>query len=360
MTTAMNTAMKYVVAWFALPGLVLLFVVIVSASAPTPNPTTCPGSTPPQSPPIAGVAGSPWRSATASSAGIDAGQREVAAEIVTAVRAFPPTADKPEAAVIALATARQESGLHNLTYGDRDSLGVFQQRPSQGWGTPAQIMDVAHATTSFLQRLVAVPGWETRTVTDVAATIQRPAAAYRDLYQQWVPLAQQLTVALWAQSVALLPTEAVAGCSDGPPILQPPSSAGSNGPSGSSGSMLLARAQSWVDEQVPYSQSNEHTNAFGTYRQDCSGYVSMAWGLDRSFTTYDLPSIAHPIAKDDLRGGDILLKAGHTLLFDQWADASHTSYWAYEEQHQGTVAIHHVVPYPYWPGQGDFSPYRKN
>ena len=65
----------------------------------------------------------------------DAEQISVAKQVVAAVRAFPPTADKPHAAVIALATARQESGIRNLDYGDRDSLGVFQQRPSQGWGT---------------------------------------------------------------------------------------------------------------------------------------------------------------------------------------------------------------------------------
>lgn len=78
---------------------------------------------------------------------LDAEQRQIAQHIVAAVRAFPATAKKPHAAVVALATARQESGLRNLDYGDRDSLGVFQQRPSQGWGTAEQIMDVAHATT---------------------------------------------------------------------------------------------------------------------------------------------------------------------------------------------------------------------
>ena len=88
---------------------------------------------------------------------LDAEQLPVAQQIVAAVRAFPATADKPHAAVIALATARQESGIRNLDYGDRDSLGVFQQRPSQGWGTPEQVMNVPHATTSFLEHLVSSP-----------------------------------------------------------------------------------------------------------------------------------------------------------------------------------------------------------
>ena len=76
--------------------------------------------------------------------------------------------------MIALATARQESGLRNLDYGDRDSLGAFQQRPSQGWGTPAEGANVPHATTTFLQHLVQVHGWETMRVTDVGRG--RPAA----------------------------------------------------------------------------------------------------------------------------------------------------------------------------------------
>jgi murein DD-endopeptidase MepM/ murein hydrolase activator NlpD len=105
-----------------------------------------------------------------------------------------------------LATARQESGIRNLDYGDRDSLGAFQQRPSQGWGTPDQVMNVPHATTTFLEHLVLVPGWETRPVTDVAADVQRPAEEYRGLYEQWVPLATRLTAQLWPQAASLVPT----------------------------------------------------------------------------------------------------------------------------------------------------------
>src|SRR3954454_12406598 len=127
-------------------------------------------------------------------------QMQVAQQIVAAVRAFPATADKPHAAVIALATARQESGIRNLDYGDSDSLGAFQQRPSQGWGTPEQVMNVPHATTSFLHHLILIPEWETRRVTDVAADVQRPAEENRGLYEQWVPLATRLTEQLWPEA----------------------------------------------------------------------------------------------------------------------------------------------------------------
>jgi hypothetical protein len=98
------------------------------------------------------------------------------------------------AVVIALATAQQESGLRNLDYGDRDSLGLFQQRPSQGWGTPEQVREPAYAAGEFYERLVQVPGWETGRLTDVAQTVQR--SGFPELYQQWEPMAQALTDAL--------------------------------------------------------------------------------------------------------------------------------------------------------------------
>lgn len=75
--------------------------------------------------------------------------------------------------VVAIAAAMQESGLHNLDYGDRDSLGLFQQRPSQGWGTPAQITNSTYAATQFYRHLLAVPGWQQMSVNDAAQAVQR-------------------------------------------------------------------------------------------------------------------------------------------------------------------------------------------
>ncbi|MFB7667190.1 hypothetical protein ACFC1R_25160 [Kitasatospora sp. NPDC056138] len=80
----------------------------------------------------------------------------------------------PERAVtIALATAMQESKLHNISGGDRDSVGLFQQRPSQGWGTVDQIMDPVYATNKFLDGLVKVPGYARMPLTDAAQQVQR-------------------------------------------------------------------------------------------------------------------------------------------------------------------------------------------
>lgn len=88
----------------------------------------------------------------------------------------------PRAASIALATAYQESRLENIAHGDRDSLGLFQQRPSQDWGTPEQIMDPVFATNSFYDALVAIPGYEGMDLNDAAQKVQRSGVpeGYRD------------------------------------------------------------------------------------------------------------------------------------------------------------------------------------
>lgn len=98
------------------------------------------------------------------------------------------------AVVIALATAYQESGLHNLPDGDRDSVGLFQQRPSQGWGTSAQIRDPRYAANRFYAALKKVRGWEKMRVTDAAQRVQR--SAFPEAYQKWADDSEVLSRAL--------------------------------------------------------------------------------------------------------------------------------------------------------------------
>nr|WP_294694094.1 hypothetical protein [uncultured Friedmanniella sp.] len=88
----------------------------------------------------------------------------------------------PRAASIAMATVYQETGIRNLSYGDRDSVGLFQQRPSQGWGTVEQLQDPYYATRKFYDALVKVDGWESGDINDVAQRVQRSGypEAYRD------------------------------------------------------------------------------------------------------------------------------------------------------------------------------------
>jgi hypothetical protein len=98
------------------------------------------------------------------------------------------------ATTIALATAFQESTLRNLTYGDADSLGLFQQRPSQGWGTRKQVTDPVHAADAFYDALVKVHGYRTMPITEAAQKVQR--SAFPDAYAAYGPAAQAISAAL--------------------------------------------------------------------------------------------------------------------------------------------------------------------
>ena len=104
------------------------------------------------------------------------------------------------AVTIAFATSLQESKLRNLAYGDLDSVGLFQQRPSQGWGTRSQILDPVYAATSFYNRLVQVTGWSNMAVTEAAQSVQLSAAP--TAYAPWEPEARALAIALTGEQPA--------------------------------------------------------------------------------------------------------------------------------------------------------------
>ncbi len=114
-----------------------------------------------------------------------------------------------QAAVVAVATALQESDLHNVASSavpeslkyphdgvsvNLDSVGLFQQRPSQGWGTVAQLMDPRYATGAFYDRLVKVSGWQNLSVTDAAQAVQR--SAFPGAYQKHEDVARAAVAAL--------------------------------------------------------------------------------------------------------------------------------------------------------------------
>ncbi|MFD5743898.1 heavy metal transporter [Streptomyces massasporeus] len=112
----------------------------------------------------------------------------------------------PERAVtIALATALQESALRNIKHGDRDSLGLFQQRPSQGWGTPKEIMDPTYSAGEFYDHLVKVPGYTRLPLTVAAQRVQR--SGFPQAYAKHEPDAALLAAALTGQSAATLTCE---------------------------------------------------------------------------------------------------------------------------------------------------------
>ena len=103
-----------------------------------------------------------------------------------------------QAQTIAVMTALQESSLINVDGGDRDSAGLFQQRPSMGWGTLAQVTDPIYSSKSFYgvnpeganRGLIQVPGWETLSPGAAAQAVQ--GSAFPDEYDKWEPLATEL------------------------------------------------------------------------------------------------------------------------------------------------------------------------
>lgn len=100
----------------------------------------------------------------------------------------------PRATTIAIATAFQESKIHNIDYGDRDSLGLFQQRPSQGWGSPEQVLDPVYSIGAFYDGLQNIRGYEGLEITDAAQQVQRSAfpLAYADHEEDARALASSL------------------------------------------------------------------------------------------------------------------------------------------------------------------------
>lgn len=134
--------------------------------------------------------------AVSGAVGLSAEQRQNAATIVAVGRSL---GVPDRGIVVALAAAMQESSLRNLPHGDRDSVGLFQQRPSQGWGSALKLQDPAHATALFFggrnnpnagktRGLLDVPGWSSMSITDAAQAVQ--LSAYPKAYATWASAAE--------------------------------------------------------------------------------------------------------------------------------------------------------------------------
>ena len=129
--------------------------------------------------------GSPAHEGTCTASGLGTSHRYTSDRAANAALISATAVDRqlpPRAASIALATAYQESQLQNIDYGDRDSLGLFQQRPSQGWGTAEQILDPVYSTNAFFDVLESIPDYQSADINDVAQRVQRSGhpEAYRD------------------------------------------------------------------------------------------------------------------------------------------------------------------------------------
>src|SRR3954469_10660589 len=131
----------------------------------------------------------PWDAGGADKGKSDASnlneeQRGVVAKIISIgqERKLPPLAWQ-----IAIQAGMTESGLRPLDYGDADSLGIFQMRPSMGWGSPAQVIDPVYAINKFYDVLLAVPDWESKRPGDSAQAVER--SAFPDRYHNWEAMA---------------------------------------------------------------------------------------------------------------------------------------------------------------------------
>jgi len=101
---------------------------------------------------------------------------------------------------------------------------------------------------------------------------------------------------------------------------------------------VIKRANTWVKKRVPYSQSGYYKG----YRRDCSGMVSMAWKLKRSYTSRTIGSVAKRVSKSKLRPGDAIHTPGHVAIFGGWANRAHTKYIALEQSGRGKPALKRV------------------
>ena len=174
-------------------------------------------------------------------------------------------------------TAAQESTLRNLDYGDRDSLGLFQQRPSMGWGTPAQVRDPAYAAAAFYggpasptrnRGLLGVAGWESMPLTVAAQAVQR--SAFPNAYARWEDDARA-----WLTDILDTPltdtTAATAACG--------PTAA----PASASAQVAINAAAQWLG--TPYAWGGGSLTGpslgfgmgAGTVGFDCSGLTRYAW-----------------------------------------------------------------------------------
>ena len=201
--------------------------------------------------------------------------------------------------VVALATAMQESTLRNLSYGDRDSVGLFQQRPSSGWGSVAELTTPEVAARKFYAALLQVPGWSALPVTEAAQRVQR--SAFPLAYAKWEALATAIVDA--------------AG-SGGTPALDCATSIGVTAPPGSVGDMLrIALGQ----QGKPYVWGATGPDAF-----DCSGLIVYSWrmaGYRISVRTSEqMYAVSDPVPAGSEQPGDLLFThfaaagPGHVMI----------------------------------------------
>jgi len=179
----------------------------------------------------------------------------------------------PRAWQVAIQAGMTESGLRNLNHGDRDSLGIFQMRPSMGWGTVAQVTDPVYEVNKFFDVLLAVPDWKNMRPGDAAQAVER--SGFPDRYHKWEPMAATLV-----QNIGHVVD--VVACGAGTGLLLPPSKA------------AVTAIQFALGEQgKPYVWGATGPDAY-----DCSGLMLRA---------YEAAGVILPrVSRDQYRAGALL------------------------------------------------------
>lgn len=258
---------------------VLATLLITALAAPPPNLITTSAC-------IATIG--PWTGGTATqgdqqAAALDSGQRAIASQIITIGQQ---TQVPSLGWQVAIQAGMAESTLHNLDHGDRDSLGIFQMRPSQGWGTPAQLQDPTYEINKFYAVLLAVPNWQTMVPGAAAQAVER--SAFPDRYNQWQAMAAALVANL-------------GGVTD-------PSGCGTT-TTASTSSPLAAKAITFALAQIgkPYVWG-----ATGPGSYDCSGLMLAAYqsaGLTLPRTSWEQYHAGTLIPVHDAQPGDLMFLA---------------------------------------------------
>jgi cell wall-associated NlpC family hydrolase len=237
--------------------------------------------------------------------GLSASQAANADRVVSAAMSV--SAEDTRVARIAVMTAMTESGLRDLDYGPQDSLGLFQQRPSQGWGTPAQVMDPTYATDSFVEHLLALPAWQRMAPWVVAQAVQRSGVADGSNYRaNWPPAGRVLEAALADGNAPGDCGQGAGGVAGSPKGHGLP--AGYRVPAGTPPEHAAVVRFALAQLGKPYVWGASGPGSF-----DCSGLTMAAWGsvgVALEHYTGDQQDEGQAVTADALIPGDLVLVPG--------------------------------------------------
>ncbi|WP_236795962.1 C40 family peptidase [Amycolatopsis sp. GM8] len=231
--------------------------------------------------------------------GLDGDQRQIVQQIVDIGKQRKLS---PRAWQIAIQAGMTESGLRNLAYGDRDSLGIFQMRPSMGWGSVPQLQDIGYEINKFYDVLLAVPGWDQQRPGSSAQAVER--SAFPERYHRWEPMAAYLV-----ENVGQVAD--MVGCGQSAGLALPPNQAAAS-----------AIAFALGEQGKPYVWGAEGPDSY-----DCSGLMLRAY--QAAGITLDR------VSQDQYHDG--------ALLPARTAQPGDLLFWAYDPSNPNT--IHHVAMY---------------